>query len=71
MQINLSHIISFKVASYSACYLANGVYARYILEKLTRENKVIAVVKKWKCFQFNSNSESCIVILQNVSMHGP
>ena len=29
MQINFSHIISFKVASYSACYLTNGVYIRY------------------------------------------
>ena len=52
MQVNFSHIISFKVASYSACYFTNSVYLRYLLEKLTRENKVIAVVKKWKCFQF-------------------
>ena len=28
MQINFSRIISFKVASYSACYLNNGVYIR-------------------------------------------
>ena len=50
MQINFIfvtyNIISFKVASYSACYLTNGDYIRYLLEKLTRENKVIAVVKK-------------------------
>ena len=26
MQINFSHIISFKVASYSLCYLTNGDY---------------------------------------------
>ena len=51
MQINFRHIISFKVASYSACYLTNGDYIRYLIEKLTRENKVIAAVKKWKCFQ--------------------
>ena len=29
MQINSSHIISFKVASYSACYLTNGDYIGY------------------------------------------
>ena len=52
MQINFSHIVSFKVASHSACYLTNGDYVRYLLGKLTRENKVIAAVKKWKCFQF-------------------
>ena len=53
MQINFSsHIISFKVASYSACYLTKGDYIEYLLVKLTRENKVIAVVKEWKCFQF-------------------
>ena len=52
MQINFSHIISFKVASYSACYLTNGDNTRYLLEKVTRENKVIAAVKKWNCFQF-------------------
>ena len=52
MQTNFSHIISFKVASYSACYLTNGVYIRYLLEKLTRESKVIATLKKWNCFQF-------------------
>ena len=40
MQINFRLIISFKVASYSACYLTNGVYVRYLLEKLTRENSV-------------------------------
>ena len=51
MQINFVHT-SFKVALYSACYLTNGDYIRYVLEKLTRENKVIAAVKKWKCFQF-------------------
>ena len=33
-------------------YLTNVDYIRYLLEKLTRENKVIAAVKKWKCFQF-------------------
>ena len=49
---NFSHIINFKVASYSACYLTNGDYIRYLFEKLTRENKVIAGLKKWKCFQF-------------------
>ena len=38
--------ISFKVVSYSACYLTNGDYITYLLEKLTRENKVIVVVKK-------------------------
>ena len=52
MQINFCHNISFKVASYSACYLTNGDYIRFFLEKLTRENKVIAAGKKWKCFQF-------------------
>ena len=38
MQINFSRIISFKVASFSACYLNNGVYIKYLLEKLMREN---------------------------------
>ena len=72
MQVNFVHIISFKVASYSACYLTNGVYIRYLLEKLTRENKVIAAAKRWKFFfSFSSNSEGCIVILQNVSMQAP
>ena len=52
MQVNFTLIINFKVASYSACYLTIGDYIRYLLEKLTRENKVIAAVKKWKCFQF-------------------
>ena len=52
LQINFSHIIRFQVASYSACYLANGDYMRYLLEKLEWENIVIAAVKKWKCFQF-------------------
>ena len=52
MHTNFGHIISFIVASYSACYLANGDYIRYLHEKLTRENKVIAAAKKWKCFQF-------------------
>ena len=51
MQKNFSHIISFQVASTSVCYLSNGVYIRYIREKLTREKKVIAVGKNWKCFQ--------------------
>ena len=32
--------------------LTNGDYIRYSLEKLTRENKVIAAVKKWIFFQF-------------------
>ena len=31
MQINFSHIISLKVASYSACYLTNCDYIRYLL----------------------------------------
>ena len=70
-QINFSQFISFKVASYSACYLTNGDYICSLLEKLTRKNKVNAAVKNWKCFQFNSNSGSCIVILQNVSMQAP
>ena len=52
MQTNPSHIISFKVVSYSADYSTNGNYIRALLEKLTRENKVIAAVKKCKCFQF-------------------
>ena len=52
LQINVSHLISFKVASYSASYLTNGDYIKYLLEKLTRENKVIAAAKKWNCFQF-------------------
>ena len=34
MQIKFSQIISFKVASYSACYLTNGDYIRYLHEKL-------------------------------------
>ena len=47
MQIKFSHIIGFKVASFSACYLTIGDYIRYLLEKHTRENKVIAAgVKK-------------------------
>ena len=33
MQINLRHIISFKVSLYSACYLANDDYISYLLEK--------------------------------------
>ena len=33
MQINLRHIISFKVSFYSACYLANDDYISYLLEK--------------------------------------
>ena len=33
MQIIFSHIISFKVASYSACYSTNGDYIRSLLEK--------------------------------------
>ena len=49
MQINFSHILSFEVASYSECYLTNGDYIRYLLEKLTRENKVIAAVNIWNC----------------------
>ena len=52
MQIKFSHIISFKVASYSACCLTSGDYIRYLLEKLTREKEVIAAMKKWKCFLF-------------------
>ena len=52
MQLNFSNIIKFKVASYSACYLTNGDYMKYLFEKLTRENKVIAAVNKMKCFQF-------------------
>ena len=31
MQTSFSHIISFKVASYSACYLTNGDHIRYLL----------------------------------------
>ena len=31
MQMNFSHIISFQVASYSACYLINGDYMSYLL----------------------------------------
>ena len=38
MQKNLSHIISFKVASYSACYLTNGDCVSYLVEKFTRES---------------------------------
>ena len=52
MQMNFSHIIGFKVASYTACYLTNGDYIKQVLEKFTRESKVIATMKKWKCFQF-------------------
>ena len=52
MHINFRHIICLKVASNSACYLTNRDYIRFLLEKLTREDKVIAVLKKWKCFQF-------------------
>ena len=52
MQIIFSNIVSFKVVSYSACYLTNGDYIRYLLEKLTPENKVLAAVKKWNYFQF-------------------
>ena len=32
MQINFNNIISFKVASYSACSLLNGDSIRYLLE---------------------------------------
>ena len=46
MEINFSHIISFKVASYSAI----RHYTRYLLEKLKRENNVIATVKKVEMF---------------------
>ena len=31
MQINFSHIISFKVASYSTYYSTNGEYIMYLL----------------------------------------
>ena len=65
MQINFSNIISFKVASYLACYLTNGDYKSYLL---TRENKVTSAMRKLKCFQFYWNSGSCILILQNSSM---
>ena len=41
-----------EMSMHSACYLANGDYIRYLHKKLTRKNKVIAAVKKWKCFQF-------------------
>ena len=41
MQIIFSDIISFKVASYSAGYWTNSDYRWYLLEKLTRENKMI------------------------------
>ena len=57
----------FKVASYSACYLANSDYILTLLEKPTSENKVTAAVK-WYCCQFNCNSGRCIVILQHFSM---
>ena len=50
MLINFTHIISFKVASYPACYFTNSDHIRYLLEELTRENNVIAVVKKWIFF---------------------
>ena len=50
MKENFGHIKSFSKASYSVCYLTNGDYIRYLLENPKRENKVIAVVKKWKCF---------------------
>ena len=52
MQINFSLNKGFKVASYSLSYLTNGDYIRYLLDKFTRGNKVIAAVKKWNCFQF-------------------
>ena len=44
--------MSSKIASFSACYLTNGDYIRYLHKKLTRENKKIAEVKELKCFQF-------------------
>ena len=43
---NFSHIITFQVASYLACFLTNGDYIRYLQEKLTLENKVIAAMRK-------------------------
>ena len=52
MQINFSHFISFELASFAAFHSTNGDYIRYSLEKPTRENEVIAAVKKWKYFQF-------------------
>ena len=54
MQINFSfsEIISSKVAYFSVCYLTNGYYIMCLLEKHTRENKVIAAVEEWTCFQF-------------------
>ena len=47
MQISFSHIIGFNVGSYSTRYLTHGDYISFY-EKLKRENKVIATVKKWK-----------------------
>ena len=46
--MKFSHIIAFKVASNSACYLTNCDYVNYILEKTRRENKAIG--KKVKKF---------------------
>ena len=34
---------------YKSLKETNGDYIRYLLEKLQRENKVTATVKKWKC----------------------
>ena len=53
MQLNSKHIISFKVASYSACYLTNDDCISYLREKLTHGNKVIAAVKKSKSQVFD------------------
>ena len=54
MRINFSHLISFKVASYSVCYLTNGDDIRYLLEKLKRENRKQSDRggEEVKCFQF-------------------
>ena len=37
----------------------------------TAASKTIPKNSRNKCFSFSSNFESCIVILQNVSMQGP
>ena len=37
MQLDFSHMISFKIASYSAWYLTNDDYMKYLFGKLNRE----------------------------------
>ena len=70
---NFSHIVSIKVASYSACYMTNGDYIKSLFQKPKNGSKVLAAVKNWKLFAFSFNSKKggCIVILQNVSMYVP